>query len=136
MILSSHARPAYNVLQFVARTNMSFQPPGWYSDVAGLSASSFMQQLPQLTSIVAYMQNPTGTALSPENKLHAWLKQKYDSFCQALEGLLQAPNNNLQVCLPTQSCVTRERDNKGRQFPRPRVLHKDLDSNSAALCFC
>ncbi len=84
---------------------MSFQQPGWYSNVAGLSASSFMQQLLQLTSIVAHTQNPTGTALSPENKLHAWLKQKYDRFCHALEGLLQAPNNNLQVCFPTQSCV-------------------------------
>jgi len=73
--------------------------------VAGLSASSFVQQLLQLTSIVAYMQNPTGTASSPENKLHAWLKQKYDSFCHALEGLLQAPNNNLQVCFPTPSVV-------------------------------
>jgi len=107
MILVSHAhpRPANTVLQFVARTNMSFQQPGWYSNVAGLSASSFMQQLLQLTSIVAHTQNPTGTALSPENKLHAWLKQKYDRFCHALEGLLQAPNNNLQVCFPTQSCV-------------------------------
>ena len=119
MILSSYTRPAYNVLQFVARTNMSFQPPGWYSNVTGLSASSFMQQLLQLTSVVAYMQNPTGTDLSPENKLHAWLKQKYDSFCHALEGLLQAPNNNLQVCLPLpQSCVTCDRVNKGLKFPQ------------------
>ncbi len=119
MILSSYTRPAYNVLQFVARTNMSFQPPGWYSNVAGLSASSFMQQLLQLTSVVAYMQNPTGTDLSPENKLHAWLKQKYDSFCHALKGLLQAPNNNLQVCLPLpQSCVTCDRVNKGLKFPQ------------------
>ena len=45
------------------------------------------------------LQTVPGSSLAAEDKLRAWLKQKYDSFVDLLQGQLQAPEaDNLQVC--------------------------------------
>ena len=52
-----------------------------------------------MKAVFVWLQGHVSTT-SAQDTLHAWLRQKYDSFCQKLHTLMQEPDAGvLQVCL-------------------------------------